>query len=250
MFDQLSLKNTLFKRVNLISPKTFKHVDIDLSKIGQLEQINEETGRTYKTPAGNVYPSITTVMGWNSAKHIAAWRQRIGDEAADKIMRQSARRGTHLHDICERYIDNQEILGENLLPYQKDNFLSIKSILDENIDNIHCQEKRLYSDYLGLAGTTDVIGDFVGKLSVIDFKTSQKIKKKEHIEHYFMQASAYAIMYEELTGIGVPQIVIIMKSDDGDKHVFIEKRNNFVPKLIEVTKQYKMHKELENEKSE
>ena len=239
MSDLISSSSTLFKRTDLISPKQFNIVGYDKSKIGEIEQINEEGGRKYLTPSGKRYPSITSVMSWQSARAIADWRARVGSEEANRISRQATRRGTALHNVCESYLRNEDVLGENVTPDVVSMFTSIKYILDNSIDNIHCIETRLYSDYIGVAGTADCIAEFDGKMSIIDFKTSRKIKEKKHITHYFMQTAGYAVMYEELFGIPVPQIVIIMVCED-DNMVFVEKRNNYTKQLIDLVEQYKL----------
>ena len=83
-----------------------------------------------------------------------------------------------------------------------------------------------------MAGRVDCIAEYDGKLAVIDFKTSGKPKKKEHISSYFMQTAAYAIMYEERTGIPVPNIVILIAVEGDEPQVFIEKRDNWAKELI------------------
>ena len=73
----------------------------------------------------------------------------------------------------------------------------------DKINNIHAIERTLYSEYLGLAGRVDCIGEYEGELAVIDFKTSEKIKPEEWLENYFVQETFYAAAYYELTGIPV-----------------------------------------------
>lgn len=238
MFARISSNNTLLKRASLVSPKTFNHVEVDISKIGHIEQLNENGVRHYLTPSGFRYPSITTVMSLHSADGITQWKAKVGKKESDKIITQALRKGTALHNICENYLTNQEELGDSS-PLMKDLFLTVKPTLDKYVDNIHCVETRLYSDHIGVAGTTDCIAEFDGVLSIIDFKTARKMKDASQIKHYFMQASGYAVMYEELFGIPVPQIVIIMVSE-GEIKVFKEKRNNYIHSLIELVNQYKL----------
>jgi len=226
-----SLKNASFKRQSLVCPKTFNFVEFDRSRIDlPIQQINEEGKRSYQTPDGNKYPSITTVMSWLSASAIAEWRRRVGNEEANRVSKKATKRGTALHTVCENYIANEEDLGD--VQYDvRDLFQMIRPIIDD-IDNVYCQETRLYSDYIGVAGTADCIAEFRGRRSIIDFKTSKKIKTADMIHSYFMQASGYAVMFEELTGIAIPQLVIIMASDEGPV-LFVEKRDNWINKLID-----------------
>jgi genome maintenance exonuclease 1 len=90
----------------------------------------------------------------------------------------------------------------------------------------------MYSDHLRIAGTVDCVGEFDGKLSVIDFKTSTKQKESSYIENYFMQCSAYAIMFEEQFGIPVAQTVVAIAIEDDEPQVFVEKRDTHVKRLL------------------
>jgi len=221
----------------------FNHVNVNIEEI-KTETING--GRYYVTPSGEKYPSITTVLSILSKKAIMEWRKRVGAEEANKISTQAARRGTNVHQMCEDYLNNKTYITEKTMPVDKEMFATLKPILDERINNIHTQEATLYSDYLGVAGRVDCIAEFDGRLSVIDFKTSRKLKKKEWISNYFQQASAYCVMYEERTGIPIDQIVILIAVDDEQPQVFIEKRDNHIHDCIETIALYK---EQYNEKT-
>ena len=221
----------------------FNHMNVEIPEI-KTETING--GRYYVTPSGEKYPSITTVLSILSKKAIMEWRKRVGAEEANKISTQAARRGTNVHQMCEDYLNNKTYITEKTMPVDKEMFATLKPILDERINNIHTQEATLYSDYLGVAGRVDCIAEFDGRLSVIDFKTSRKLKKKEWISNYFQQASAYCVMYEERTGIPIDQIVILIAVDDEQPQVFIEKRDNHIHDCIETIALYK---EQYNEKT-
>lgn len=188
-------------------------------------------GRKYYTETGAAYPSVTTVLGVLSRDSIKEWRKRVGAETANKISGQAATRGTKIHLLCEKVLDNEEVDTSNLSLLDLEIWNQFKPLLNR-IDNIHAQEIALYSDHLRLAGRVDCIAEFDGKLSIIDFKTSKKPKRKEWIENYFAQASAYAIMYEERTGIPINRSVIMIAVEGSDPQIFIEKRDNFVPLLL------------------
>jgi genome maintenance exonuclease 1 len=216
--------------------RNFNQVSIEIPEI-KTENING--GRYYVTPTGVKYPSITTVLSILSKKAIMEWRKRVGAEEANKISTKAARRGTNVHQMCEDYLNNKEYITKKTMPVDKEMFGTLKPILDERINNIHTQEATLYSDYLGVAGRVDCIAEFDGRLSVIDFKTSRKLKKKEWISNYFQQASAYCVMYEERTGIPIDQIVILIAVDEEEPQVFIEKRDNHIHDCIETIALYK-----------
>ena len=214
--------------------KTFNHVGNDLK---DLKTENIEGKRYYVTPKGNKYVSITSLLGNLSKQSIIEWRRRVGEAEANKISRQASSRGTRVHNICESYIKNQEGILEGVLPDAIDMFNSILPLLDR-IDNIHVAEGALYSDDLGVAGRTDLIGEFDENLSVIDYKTSRKRKTWEMCHAYFMQGAFYAHAYEELTGISINDIVIIMAVESDKPLLFRETKDRWIEPLKQVITKY------------
>jgi genome maintenance exonuclease 1 len=202
--------------------------------IDKLTRVDSPNGRQYQTPTGKAYPSVTSVLGILGKAEIHAWRARVGAEEANRVASRAARRGTAIHTLCENYLLNKEV---NPGPFDVDTFKSIQPLLNR-INNIHCLETQLYSDHLQVAGTVDCIAEFDGRMSVIDFKTSKRIKSRDDIHSYFMQTSAYAVMFEERTGIVVDRLAILMSVDDEQPLLFIEKRDEWVDKFIEVRKDY------------
>ena len=186
--------------------------------------------RYYTLPDGTRLPSVTTVIGAKGKQAIMEWRKRVGDEEANRVSKKASSRGTNVHTLCERYLNN-EPLG-NIMPDALEMFLPLKPYLNR-INNIHYQECALWSLKLGMAGRVDCIAEFDGVLSVIDFKTSKRIKKKEDIDSYFAQCVAYSCMYEELIGRGIDQIVIIMAVENSDPLIFIEKTGDHINTLLE-----------------
>ena len=218
--------------------KTFKHSNVSLG-YSNLQDITTDSGRVYLTPEGKKYPSITTVLGVRGKEAIYEWRRRVGEEEANRIARHAATRGTALHSIAERYLNNEEtyfVNGE--MPHVKSMFNSIRPLLDDNIDEIIMQECPLYSDYLGVAGRVDLVASFNGRISIIDFKTSSRLKTREEISNYFAQTAAYAIMFEERTGIPITNLVTIMAIDENEPKVFKEHRDNWVKPLKDTIKEY------------
>jgi len=209
-------------------------------QIDELEQINTDSGRYYKTPAGELYPSATSVVGFLGKEAIEAWKKRVGEEEAARISHKAATRGTRMHTLCEDYINGDEIDVSDYNFEDQLNFSMLRKYLDVYVDNVHLQEVRLYSDYLKMAGTVDLIAEYDGRLSIIDFKTSKKMKREDWILNYFCQATAYAIMYEERTGISVPQIVIMIMVDDDEPQVFVKKRNQYVKDLLDIREKYRL----------
>lgn len=203
-----------------------------------IKRIDSPEGRVYSTPTGKKYPSVTSVTGMMNKDDFFAWRARVGEEEANRISSRAAKRGTAIHSLCEDYL-----YGKNPVPSMFDSqvFNSLVPHLDK-IDNIHALESKLYSDHLQVAGTVDCIAEYEGKLSVIDFKTSRRLKSKEEIPGYFIQTCAYAIAFEERTGIPVSRLVVIMGVDDEEPLIFIEKRDRWVDQFKELREAYRKAK--------
>ena len=201
---------------------------------------NKNGKRHYVTPSGELYPSITTVLGELSKAAIQKWRKRVGETEANKISGKASRRGTKLHSVCEAYIQNKEEYLNGETPHIVELFKTIEPFF-ERVDNVQGVELALYSEHFGIAGRTDCIAEFDGTLSVIDYKTSNKIKKKEWCEKFFAQGAFYGIAYEELTSIPVPQVVIIIAVENEQPQLFVEKRDDWVDKIWEAKKLYELN---------
>ena len=214
--------------------KNFNHVGSELQDL-QTENINGK--RHYVTPDGNKYVSITTLLSNLSKAGIQKWRERVGEVEANKISTKASRQGSRVHSICESYIKNEYGYLDGRMPNEIDMFSSIQPLLDR-IDNVHVIEGALYSDELQLAGRTDLIAEFDGNLSVIDYKTSRKIKNWEMCHSYFMQGAFYAYAYEERTGIPVHNIVIIMAVENEKPLLFRETKNRWIEPLNQVRHKY------------
>ena len=218
----------------------FIHEEIDLG----YSDLNSETkakGRHYVDPEGNQYPSITTVLSILSREAIQKWRERVGEEEANRISRVASSRGTKIHNIIEKYIANDPEYLQGEMPHNIQTFKDIQPYIDSNLSKVYSIEAPLYSKHLGVAGRVDCVGVWNGKDSIIDWKTSRKEKKKEWISNYFMQAAAYAIMWEERTGRPIKQLVVAIAGDTGPQ-VFIEDRDNWTAELINTISEYKREK--------
>ena len=198
----------------------FNHVDISLP---QLERETIDSVRYYKIPDGDEllkFVSITSVTSHHNRHIFEKWRRKVGEAEANRVNKQATRRGTDMHTLCEQYLKNLDC-NSDVNPMSEMLFQIIGKDLDK-INNIYALESSLYSKQLGIAGTVDCIAEYNGELAVIDFKTSKKEKPREWIEHYFVQAAAYACMFYELTDIPVKKLVILMACEDGDCVVYEE----------------------------
>lgn len=193
----------------------------------KLVQKNTDGSRVYLTPTGEKYPSVTSVSGFGNSKHIMEWRDRVGHEEANKISRRAADRGTRIHKLCENYLLGKEIEVDM---FDKEVFNSMLPHIDK-VGDIHCIEKRIYSHILKVGGTVDLIADFEGEISVLDWKTSRRVKDFDEFDGYFMQAAAYSQCFLELTGINIDKLVVVIGIDDNPSKVYIEDKAIWLKKF-------------------
>ena len=207
--------------------KQFRHAFVPIS--GEITSTETSSGRRYTTPEG-VFPSVTTVTGWAKRNFFAKWR-RENPEESKRILK----RGTAVHAIIEDYLRNQfaTTLKEAQGTEELDIFQTMQPHIDL-IDNIRAIEVPLWSKKVGLAGRTDCIAEYNGKLLVIDFKTSNNPKSEDAICDYFTQSAAYALMWQDLTGQKIDNITIIMGvSSTGECQVFEASTRDWVESLAD-----------------
>lgn len=211
--------------------------NLNLLELPKLERIDGAI-RLYETPTGERYPSVTTVLSAMEDKtHLDEWRQRVGDEEADLTMRRASTRGTNIHDMLERYVLGEEI--DVSMPSNRMVFNQVRRVLDTRIGAVRAVESQLFSHKLKIAGTCDLVAEFDGRLSIIDYKTSAREKHKDMIEGYFLQTSLYSYMLWEMIGLPALDIVVIIGSDDTNEAlIFQEKSKNYISKASQMVKDY------------
>lgn len=185
----------------------------------EIEQINDYQGtgeRRYRTPKGDIVPSVTTVLGGTGDKTaLDNWRKRIGDEQADREIKQAVVIGSRMHDHLEAIVLGNTRPGgpEPSYPYKlasdMADMITAKGLC--NVDEVWGAEKALYYDDLW-AGTADLIGLYKGEPAIIDFKNSKKIKPIAWVQDYFLQMTAYCMAHNFLFGTNIRQGVILMAS--------------------------------------
>lgn len=216
----------------------FIHLPPDALPVVEVQEIGGK--RVYITPQGNKYPSITTLLGDKEKPWLENWRTMLGPIKADKERQRCADRGTAIHQLIEKYLNN-EPYPDFTKGYEQEHisgFNQVKMRLN-HINNIRTQEAALYSDVLKVAGRVDCIGEYDGILSVIDFKTSNNNKDRQMIEDYFLQTAAYAIMWDEITNEPIEDIIILMTVERGlAPLVFKDKIDKYVSPLLKRIKQY------------
>lgn len=202
--------------------KKFTHIPPP-KDIQELKTIQEDDGRFYLAPGEKRYPSVTTVVGYEKQKFFAKWRRENPEEA-----KRTSDRGNVLHEACENYLNNEPV--REMEQNEKMLFANMRRSIDR-IDNVRALEVPLWSHTLKLAGRVDCVGEFDGKLSIIDFKGSTRRKSPSNITNYFCQATAYSIMWQEMMEEEIQQIVILISSEDGANQVFVKKPIDYVGEL-------------------
>ena len=171
--------------------------------------------RLYLTPDGESLPSVTTILGKTKDKtFLKKWRQKVGEKKAEQIIKDSAQIGTALHLYIERFVNGEQYKDLTKIGIQAEKMA--KKIIDESfkdLTEIWGSEVHLY--YPGrYAGTTDMIGVYKGRPTIIDFKQTNRPKKREWVQDYLMQLSAYAVAHNKLFNTEIDQGVVLMCSRD------------------------------------
>lgn len=214
--------------------KRFDHDFVTVE--GGINSIETPEGRRYTTPEG-IFPSVTTVTGYKKREFFAKWRRENPDES-----RRVLSRGTRLHSIIEDYLSNtltNTTLAESAGLAEVDLFIQMQEDIDR-IGKVWAIEVPLWSSKVGLAGRTDCIGEFDGVPSVIDFKSSTNPRSQSYVEDYFLQATAYALMWEDRVGIPLQNLAIIIGVEStGTAQVFTAHPRDYVQKLVEAIRHYR-----------
>jgi len=212
----------------------FTHVSSPL-----LEEISATTtnegGRYYSTPNGKL-PSVTTVTGFKKSKFFAKWRAENPKEA-----KRVTTRGNTFHSLIENYLNNEFEVDRDKSEVRPDIlelFLQLQPELDK-IDNIVALEVPLWSESVGLAGRVDCVAEHDGELSIIDFKGATRRKRTSDIENYFLQATAYALMWQDRTGTEIKKFKILISCEDGTTQVFQGSPLQYAKKLHDTIEEYK-----------
>jgi genome maintenance exonuclease 1 len=176
--------------------------------------------RHYATPDGSAVPSVTTILDKTKSKEkmqaLNAWKKRVGEAKAQQIVTEAAGRGTRLHKWLEDYVMSGKIGDPGSNPYSQQSHKMASLILEhglKNADEFWGTEVPLY--YSGLyAGTTDLVGVHAGEPAIMDFKQTNKPKKTEWVEDYFLQLCAYAHAHNNMFETTINKGVILMCSKD------------------------------------
>lgn len=224
----------------------FTQCDTYKDRFKNISQFLIEGVRHYGVDDQTCYPSVTSVLSFISRERIAAWRQKVGIEAANAKSKRATTRGTRCHKVWEEYLANRdyETLDEFKVPLVQMMFKASKSHLDSRIDNIYQQETRMYSRRLCLAGTVDLVCEVDGELAIVDFKTAEQTKPEEWLEDYFVQLSAYWAMFSEATGVVPKKLVVFLVAENGDVQI-VERTNimDYLKTLRDYVSKFVQHRD-------
>ena len=219
----------------------FKFIELDKTLLPNTKGRRIDGHRFYEIEGKN-YPSITTVLNIRKKDGLVEWRKNVGEEVANYEMRRAANRGKATHTLVEQYLKGETPSERGVLPLGL--FKLLKPYVDQ-INNVHCLETIMYSHKLTIAGQVDCIAEYNGKLSVIDFKTANKERQEGWIDNYFLQTTAYAVMYEEIFGTPIEQIVVLIAGEDGSVACYKKDKKEFMEPLGDAIQNfYKYYEEL------
>lgn len=215
--------------------KSFNH--LNLPTLADIPTQTVNGSRRYCVN-GKLLPSVTTVTSYQKRHSINEWRERVGVDVANKISQFASTNGTKFHKLVEDYINNVDVeYDTEKYEIALKLFNQFQHLLND-VDNIHYLESALYSEQLGIAGRVDCIAEYNGKLSIIDFKSSSKPKYESQIQNYFVQETGYAMMYEEMTGNKVEQIVTLISCHSGETQVYVRNPDDYVNTLKQYIQEY------------
>jgi len=216
---------------------TFKH---ELIELPELKSSLNFGRRLYETPVGDLYPSVTTVLGVMSDKSgIDEWRARVGEEEADRITQAAAARGTAVHAMCEDYVLNKEQNLAAKSPIYVAVYKQLEAEIKANITTIYGVETPLYTDKHRLAGRVDLIAEYKGELAIVDHKTSNSVKRKDWIQNYYHQVALYAYMLYERTGMMAKKGVIMIGVENQEVPQIIEFNiADYIKPALKIVKDY------------
>lgn len=198
----------------------------------EIKRLDTPNGRFYETPHG-IFPSVTTVLSSLSSDSLDEWKKAVGDDVARKICENAARRGTRLHDYCEKYLKKEDLPKLDI--FDREEFKGIEKTLD--LIKPIAIEKFVYSPILKVAGSLDCFCKFSGKICVLDFKTASREKFDGEFDSYWMQTAAYAQCLYDQYGIEVEDLCIVMQFE-GTTKIFWSKKSLWIEKFREVRNQF------------
>jgi len=206
---------------------------VEKYKYDELKRTTTDKQRLYTCPDGKSVPSVTTILDKTkpekNRKALENWRKAVGEKKAKAITTEAANRGTRMHTYLENYVLGEELKETVSNPYAQQSLDMAKIVIKEglkNVDEYWGTEVALYHPEL-YAGTTDLVGVHSGADAILDFKQTNKPKKREYVEDYFLQLCAYAEAHNKIHGTNIRKGVVLMCSKDFQYQEFIIEGEEF-----------------------
>ena len=206
---------------------------IEKYKYDELKRTTTDKQRLYTCPDGNAVPSVTTILDKTkpekNRKALENWRKAVGEKKAKAITTEAANRGTRMHTYLENYVLGEELKETVSNPYAQQSLDMAKIVIKEglkNVDEYWGTEVALYHPEI-YAGTTDLVGVHGGDDAILDFKQTNKPKKREWVEDYFLQLCAYAEAHNKVYGTKIRKGVVLMCSKEFQYQEFIIEGEEF-----------------------
>lgn len=202
--------------MNIYTPPPF----VERHQYKACQQVNDPVTRkrVYLTPDGLKTPSVTTILGATKDQtHLIEWRKRVGTEKAEQITKEASGVGTAMHANLERFLCGLERQPGNNPVHVKANAMANQIIANglSKVNEVWAMEQSLY--FPGLySGTTDLVGVYDGQPAICDHKQTNKPKKAEWVEDYYLQLMAYILAHNEVYGTNIKRGVIFMCSRGDD----------------------------------
>ena len=206
---------------------------VEKYKYDELKRTTTDKQRLYTCPDGNAVPSVTTILDKTkpekNRKALENWRKAVGEKKAKAITTEAANRGTRMHTYLENYVLGEELKETVSNPYAQQSLDMAKIVIKEGLKNVNeywGTEVALYHPEI-YAGTTDLVGVHGGDDAILDFKQTNKPKKREWVEDYFLQLCAYAEAHNKVYGTKIRKGVVLMCSKEFQYQEFIIEGEEF-----------------------
>ena len=206
---------------------------VEKYKYDELKRTTTDKQRLYTCPDGKAVPSVTTILDKTKPEKnriaLENWRKAVGEQKAKAITTEAAHRGTRMHTYLENYVLGEELKETVSNPYAQQSLDMAKIVIKEGLKNVNeywGTEVALYHPEI-YAGTTDLVGVHGGDDAILDFKQTNKPKKREWVEDYFLQLCAYAEAHNKVYGTKIRKGVVLMCSKDFQYQEFIIEGEEF-----------------------
>jgi len=204
-----------------------------LGDIPDTEFIIPKLKNNYYVIGDNHYPSVNSILKPLIESKFALWKKSVGEEAANSISEKEVSKENRMHKLCSMFLSNKDL--KYFDDKDKNMFENTFVPFLNKLTNIKSIDQCLFSHHYKYAGTVDCIAEYDGVMAIVGFKTARKLKQTSYINHYFIEATAYSIAYEEMTGQIIDYLVVCVGVDGVEKpQIFTDSRTKWMPQFLEL----------------